>query len=197
MEAWKRAQSIVGVSEGRPEHDFYRTPPGAVRALLGVESFPDIIWEPACGDGAISEVLVSRGFSVVSSDLIDRGYGRSGVDFLLSTGAKADAIITNPPFKLAQEFIVHAISLGVDKVALLLKLSFLEGISRSKFLERSPLKRVWVFRERLSMTRAGTKQGSGMIAFAWFVWEKGYTGVPTIGWVSGRNTATQLSFDTE
>lgn len=59
----------------RVPHDFYPTPPEAVRALLSVETFTGSIWEPACGDGAISKVLIEAGFEVVSTDLIDRGFG--------------------------------------------------------------------------------------------------------------------------
>ncbi len=78
------AQSIVGFSTdgGRPLDDFYITPPEATRALLAVENFGPRIWEPACGDGAMSEVLIAAGYDVVSSDLGDYGYGDPGVDFL-------------------------------------------------------------------------------------------------------------------
>src|ERR1700674_3667292 len=66
----------------RADPDFYPTPPEAVRALLSVEQFDGTIWEPACGYGAISRELEAHGHSVVSTDLIDRGYGQSGSDFL-------------------------------------------------------------------------------------------------------------------
>jgi hypothetical protein len=180
----KLAQSIVGTSEGRPLYDFYRTPSGVTLALLGVESFDNNIWEPACGDGAISEVLKSKGYTVISSDIIDRGYGECGKNFFSFTEAKTPTIITNPPFKLAEDFIKHAQRIGVKKIALLLKLAFLEGKSRSRLLERSGLSRIWVFRGRITFTRNGEKQrGSGMIAFGWFVWDNTYKGAPQVGWV--------------
>ena len=82
----------------RVPHDFYPTPPEAVRALLSVETFEGSIWEPACGDGAISKVLLAAGYNVVSTDLIDRGYGIGGRDFLKSDRPLAKHIITNPPY---------------------------------------------------------------------------------------------------
>jgi hypothetical protein len=74
----------------RADHDFYPTPPEAVRALLSVEQFDGTIWEPACGDGAISRELEAHGHNVVSTDLIDRGYGQSGSDFLSPVTTKRD-----------------------------------------------------------------------------------------------------------
>jgi hypothetical protein len=81
----------------RAPFEFYPTPPEATRALLSVESFEGTVWEPACGDGAISKVLMAAGYQVVSTDLIDRGFGQGGCDFLKSTEPLARNIITNPP----------------------------------------------------------------------------------------------------
>ena len=82
----------------RAAFEFYPTPPEATRALLSVEHFEGDIWEPACGDGAISKVLEEAGYSVISTDLINRGYGRGGQNFLKSTTPLARNIITNPPY---------------------------------------------------------------------------------------------------
>src|SRR5215470_5861126 len=79
----------------RADHDFYPTPPEAVRALLSVEQFDGPIWEPACGDGAISRVLEEQGHQVTSTDLIDRGYGEADVDFL-SPAAATRVMLENP-----------------------------------------------------------------------------------------------------
>ena len=182
------AHSIIGHDRdgGRPDDDFYPTPPEAVHALLDVEDFPEDIWEPACGDGAISKVLEGKGHGVYSSDLNCHGYGYSGVDFLLSTRSYCVElpIITNPPFKLAREFATHALYICSPKVALLCRLAFLEGKKRKIFFENTPLKRVWVFSWRVSMWRGGIVTGKGrMMPYAWFVWEKGYRGPPTLGWL--------------
>jgi tRNA G10 N-methylase Trm11 len=82
----------------REPFEFYPTPPEATRALLSVERFEGTIWEPACGDGAISKVLEAAGYYVISTDLIDRGYGTGGVDFLKTTEALGRNIVTNPPY---------------------------------------------------------------------------------------------------
>lgn len=179
------AQSIVGTSEGRNWHDFYPTPRAATEALLGVEKFEGGIWECACGDGAISKVLTEHGYTVKSSDLINRGYGETPVDFLLMPRENVtDNIVTNPPYGLAEEFVRTALGASRLKVAMLCKLAFLEGEKRKRMFETTPLARVHVFSKRITMTRNGEElRSGGMIAFAWFVWEHGHQGRPTVGWV--------------
>lgn len=180
----KKAQSIVGTSAGRNLHDFYPTPQMATEALLMAEWFDGEIWEPACGDGAISKVLESHGYTVKSTDLVDRGYGDGGIDFLLSPNEATGNVITNPPYSLASEFIDAALARTTGKVAMLLKLAFLEGGKRKSMFQRTPLARVHVFSKRLTMKRNGEPlKSGGMIAFAWFVWEHGYSGRPTVGWI--------------
>lgn len=177
-------RSIVGQSRGRPADDFYPTPRAVSLALLQVEQFPGVIWEPACGDGAISRVLEQHGHAVISTDLVDRGYGQGGVDFLLDHVTRANHVVTNPPYTLAQPFVEHALQRTDGKVAMLLKLVFLEGERRRRLFETTPLARVWVFSSRLRLPReGGVYKSRGMIAFAWFVWQHGYRGAPTIGWL--------------
>jgi hypothetical protein len=169
-------RSIVGATDGgRPENDFYPTPPEGTLGLLKVESFVGNIWEPACGNGAMSKVLESAGYKVVSTDLEPRGYGTQG-DFFFYGSLLAPNIVTNPPFRLAQEF--------ADRALALCKLVFLEGKERGNWFPNTPLKSVYVFSERLNLYRNGIDNGgSGMIAFAWFVWERGYSGKPMIEWL--------------
>jgi hypothetical protein len=175
---------LAGSSKlARESNDFYPTPPYATHALLEREIFQGSIWEPACGDGAISEILLDAGYSVKSTDLHDRGYGGYGFDFLKWT-ENADNIITNPPYKLAQEFVEHALICANDKVAMLLKLNFLEGQARNDFFKRTPLKTVYVFSKRLSFDKGNEKgKGNGVLAYAWFVWKNGYEGKPQIDWI--------------
>ena len=179
------AQSIVGTNNdgGRPHNDFYPTPPEGTLGLLKAESFIGNIWEPACGDGSMSKVIESKGYHVISTDLEPRNYGEQG-DFLLSNSLLAPNIVTNPPFRLAREFADHALILGCEKLALLCKLTFLEGQDRGVWFPTTPLKSVYVFSKRLNMYRNGVVTGScGMIAFAWFVWERDYFGKPMLGWI--------------
>ena len=180
------AKGIASDAENREKDDFYPTPRAATEALLRVEAFEGGIWEPACGDGAIGRVLEAAGHFVVSSDLVDRGYGDSNIDFLMEWQPRAPNIVTNPPFKLAEQFVLHALSLTNAKVCILARLAWLEGIERrDTIFRRTPLARVHVFSKRLHMQRGRQAEriDGGMIAFAWFVWEHGYTGKPTLGWL--------------
>jgi hypothetical protein len=179
--AW--AGSVAADPANRDHDDFYPTPPEGTHALLAVETFRGTVWECACGDGRMSRVLEAHGYDVESSDLVDRGYGTPRVDFLMET-RQVDNIVTNPPYKLAEEFALHALPLARRKVALLCRLAWLEGERRRRMFESTPLARVWVFSRRLAIHRRGETTGRGMIAFAWYVWQHGHEGPPTIGWLS-------------
>jgi hypothetical protein len=128
-------------SEGREKDDFYPTPAPATHSLLVSEKFIGDIWEPACGDGAISTVLKEHGYNVLSTDLFDRGFGESRIDFLMEHKLLAPNIVTNPPFKMAEEFVRHALDLGAEKVAMLLRLAWLEGSQRKALFESTPISR--------------------------------------------------------
>ena len=96
---------------------------------------------------------------------------------------KHDNIITNPPFKNALEFAEKAVELARYKVALLLKLSFLEGVARRDFFRGYPPEKVWVFSQRQALMKNGEAYSSGMLALAWFIWSKGNIESPAIGWI--------------
>lgn len=164
--------------------DFYPTPMWAVRALVDNEKFEGDIWECACGDGEMSAVLQTTGNDVYSSDLYNRGYGDSGLDFLKSSRT-ADNIITNPPFNSAEDFVLQAEKLARKKYAFLLRLAFLEGGSRQKrIFNITPPSRVWVFSERITFyPRDAEIKGSGTTAYAWFVWDKSHTGQTELKWL--------------
>ena len=176
--------------------DLYETPSVAVEALLRVEQLPHRIWEPACGRGAIVNVLRAHGHEVVASDLMNYGVpitapGYYGVDFLMERRAPVgtQAIVTNPPFMLAEQFIAHAIDL-CPLVIMLLRLAFFEaGSGRTKkaalrryVLDENPPARIYVFRRRLPMLHRdgweGRKANSGM-ALSWWIWDRAHSG-PTI-----------------
>jgi len=162
--------------------DYYATPVEATDALLGVESFNGAIWECCCGTGHISKRLKEQGFDVESTDLVDRGFGQSGVDCLMERDVRQN-IITNPPFKLATQIARQSQYLASHKIALLLKLSFLEGIERQGLFLDFPPARVWVFSKRVSLMKNGESYTGGMMALAWFVWEKGLKQEPRVGWI--------------
>jgi len=153
--------------------DFYPTPQWATEALIDNERFEGDIWECACGNGAMSEVLARTGNAVFSSDLYDRGYGEAGLDFLASERSACN-IVTNPPFNSAEGFYRKGINASRKKFALLLRLAFLEGGNRQKTIfSIHPPTRVWVFSERITFYPVGAeRKGSGTTAYAWFVWDK-------------------------
>ena len=158
--------------------DFYPTPPWATKALLENEKFEGNIWEPACGNGAMSEEIKKRyPCQVYSTDLYDHGYefAHTGINFLMTYNAEKqwNNIITNPPYNEAENFIHKALSIVNHKAAFLLRLSFLEGEKRYKRLfAKSPPVRVWAFSERITFYPAGAEiKGSGTLAYGWFIWD--------------------------
>lgn len=153
--------------------DYFPTPAWATHALIDNEKFDGDIWECACGDGAMSRVLEKTGCRVTSSDLFNRGFGETGLDFL-GSDRKATNIVTNPPYNCAEGFVASGVKNAKKKFALLLRLAFLEGANRANTIfSKCPPSRVWVFSERITFYPAGAvQQGSGTTAYAWFVWDK-------------------------
>lgn len=153
--------------------DFFPTPSWATHALIDNEKFDGDIWESACGNGAMSDVLEMTGRSVTSSDLYNRGFGEAGINFL-NTKRRANNIVTNPPYNAAEGFVQAGLVLAKKKFALLLRLAFLEGANRQRTVfTDAPPSRVWIFSERITFYPAGAvQQGSGTTAYAWFVWDK-------------------------
>ena len=178
-------------SRGRVSQDYYATHPDSTKALLEVEEIIYPALEPACGEGHISKLLDEE--QTQSSDLVYYGYGIGGkTDFLTEEPiGDFNTVITNPPFSLFQEFVEKALKVAKKKVIMFGKLQALEGIKRATYLETTPLKTVYVFKKRQQPLRNGSeidpltgkKWASSTMAFAWFVWEKGYTGKPTIEWI--------------
>lgn len=139
--------------EERQEHDFYATEPKALELLLNDKrvQFSNNIWECACGQGHLSKVLIDKGFNVISTDLYDYGYGKSGVDFLTQTEITSfdGDIITNPPYKYALEFAQrgHEIVQEGHKVAMFLKVQFLEGKKRRAFFDVTPPIYIYIYKQ--------------------------------------------------
>lgn len=172
----------------RQNDDYYATDPDAVKELLKRETFSSEIWECAVGGGHIAQVLVDNGYSVQSSDIIDRGYPETKiVDFLEWNKANKDDIVTNPPYKYAKEFVNHALDISDDgvKVGMFLNLTFLEGQARKELFAKYPPKTVYVFSKRVKCAPNGDfgSISSSAVAYAWFVWEKGFSGNTEIKWI--------------
>ena len=184
---------IMGASnhckDERETHDYYATDPKAVELLLAEEKFSPLIWEPACGEGHISKVLSAHGYKVISTDLIDRGFGKVW-DFLENGNIFSDFsgdIITNPPYNKALPFAQKALEYlqSGKKLAMFLKLTFLEGKARKPFFLENPPRKVYVSSSRLLCAKNGEFKGQGSaVCYAWFIWEKGYKGDPVIKWIN-------------
>lgn len=171
----------VGLTTGgdqskRRALDFYPTPPDATVALLDFLA-PFLsggrVWEPACGDGAMSRVLEARGFDVVSSDIRHTGYGIGGQDFLTCQPFACEAIITNPPFNVSAEFIERATSLA-PLSAMLLKSQYWHAVKRLALFEKSPPAWVLPLTWRPDFLN-GERGGSPTMECIWVVWLQGVT----------------------
>ena len=175
----------------REPTDFYATDPKALEIFLAAikrDGFilPHKICEPACGMGHLSEVLKKYGYEVKSYDLHDHGYGETGIDFLTSD-VKEECFLTNPPYKYALRFVQKALEnvLPNGYVIMFLKIQFLEGKERFNFFQKSPPKYVYVNSSRQNCARNADfdKFSSSAVCYAWFVWQKGFSGEPIIRWI--------------
>jgi hypothetical protein len=192
------ARSPYGASDrihpNRAAMDFYPTPPEATRALLSVEAFDGTIWEPACGNGAMSAVLQTAGYEVVSTDLVDRGFGTPGIDFLKQTVPRAKHIVTNPPYGrgLADRFIQHALNLTAmteGSVVMLLDLLSLCHPLRTDFFIEQPPAAIYGLDELLCLPNG--QRNDAMAAnpwrrYCWMVWKTGHTGRPSFWWLATK-----------
>lgn len=171
----------------REENDFYATEPKAVELLLAEETFANNILEPCCGQKHITNILEQAGYTVKSSDLIDRGVGADIQDFFKITEWDGD-IISNPPYKNALDFVKHSLEIVKEgsKVAMFLKILFLEGKKRKEFFEKHPPKVIYVASGRLNCAKNAEfdKYPSSAVCYACFVWEKGFKGELVIRWIN-------------
>ena len=202
MKDWTGNKNSTFVTLGASNHtdkereanDFYATDPIAIDKLIAeFEIIPfHRIWECACGTGCLSERLKYFGYDVISSDIVDRGYGEVK-DFLSATDMPDDCqcILTNPPYKYASEFIKHSLELLPDGglCFMFLKTTFLEGQKRyDEIFNVTPPLCVMQFSKRVLCAKNGDFQrmrdgGGSAVAYAWFVWRKGYKGETTICWI--------------
>ena len=182
------AQNGISRTAVREQHDYYATDPRAMEDLLKYETFCKHIWEPACGEGNLSEVLKQHGHEVYSTDLIDRGYADEIMDFLQSDIKWHGDIVTNPPFKYTTEFVLKGLeSLEMGrKLALFLKVNYLSGKARYKEIySKFPPYRVYVFTGQRACSKNNTPEGfknRGM-DYCWMIWEKGMIGPTELKWI--------------
>lgn len=173
----------------RQKDDYYATEPKAAKLLLEVEPSLNNIWECACGEGHLAEVFRKAGKLNLATDLINRGYGDGIRNFLdKNIGGYIGDIVTNPPYKFAKEFVEKALEIVSEgaKVCMFLKVTFLEGKARKELFKKYPPKTIYVCSGRINCAKNGEfeKYSSSAVAYAWFVWEKGYKCKPTVEWIN-------------
>ncbi len=182
----------------REVNDYYATDPKAAELLLEVELDLENIWECACGEGHLAKVFDKANKLGLATDKVYRGYGNlNPIDFLTWDDCWNGDIVTNPPYKFAKEFVEKALEVVTEnkKVCMFLKVQFLEGKERKSFFKKYPPKTVYVSSSRIPCALNGEfevwdekKQKkipvASAVAYAWFVWEKGYKGKPTIEWIN-------------
>ena len=175
-------------TEERQENDFYATDPAALEMFLDEVGLPiGNVWECACGEGHLARVLQDRRMLGRASDLFDRGYGETGINFYEQLSEWNGDILTNPPYSNAVEFCKHALQLIPEGrfVVMLMRIQFLEGQRRKPFLLSNPLRYVYVSSSRLLLAKNGdfVKYNTPSAnCYAWFVWQKGYKGESVLGW---------------
>lgn len=164
--------------------DYYDTPEKITEALFKREKFNGVVYEPACGEGEMVKIITKYN-QCISSDIRndENIFGLKNIDFL-QQNISMENIVTNPPYNNATEFLIHGLKYFEKKMAFLCRLNFLESKKRYNIFKNSPLKTVYIFskRQTLSPKGSGIEKG-GMIVYAWFIWEKNYRGKPIIEWI--------------
>ncbi len=193
-----KGSSLAGTSTSRErvEDDYYATPHSSTEALLKEVQFKGDFLEPCIGGGHIAEVIKKYypNEDLYGMDLVDRGYPETKVaDFLEYDfkEQKFDNIVTNPPYSLAQEFLEKGMTVLDEngKIAMFLKIQFLEGAKRKVMFEKYPPRYIYVFTKRQNPWRNGSpvdekgKPWASTMCFAWFIWEKDFKGEPLVRWL--------------
>ena len=193
-----KGHALAGKSQSRErvDNDYYATNPKALDMLFDAEPFGSGSYlEPCAGEGHLSKRIIELrpDATVDSIDIEDRGLdGVIVADFLeYNTNKRYDYLITNPPYSLGKEFVEKGLTLLKDngKMAMFMKIQFLEGEKRKELYKQNPPKYVYVFTKRMGTFRNGSKVDekgkpwATTVCYAWFVWEKGYTGEPVVRWL--------------
>lgn len=177
------------VTGTRKPSDLYETPYSVTAQFLVEKPMPRAysILEPAAGHGAIVQVLREHGYHWITDyDLV-----MDGTDFLNERGTY-DVVLTNPPYSLAQQFILHAKRVARHRICLLLPVTYLHGKKRYDdiFMDRNfPLAEVYVFTRYIWLgdpLRDDGKYKTGMVAYAWYVWDVAHEGEPVIRWIDNH-----------
>ena len=182
----------------RQNEDFYATDPVATEWLLKLENIHDVVIDNSVGEGDLMFPIIKSGRKVIGFDIVNRFSQHPGFEFRNENWLEFNPnklinadVIFNPPYKLAQEFVEHSINLVEEgrKVCAFLKLQFLEGKKRKELFEKYPPKIVYVSSSRILCAKnadfAGMREAGGSaVAYAWYVWEKGFKGTTSLKWIN-------------
>lgn len=188
--------AAINRKEDREINDYYKTDPKALEVFLdkleedGVKLSKNI-WEPACGDCGLSDVLNKREYSVFSSDIVNRGsmLQHLTIDFFKMTEPWDGDILTNPPYSMATQFVQHSLELVTDHryVIMFLKIQFLESQNRyDSLFSQCNLKYVYVNSNRYNTAKNGDfdkYKAAPALCYCWFIFQKGFKGEPAIRWI--------------
>jgi hypothetical protein len=181
---------LKSIGESRQREDWYRTGAPITEGLLTKERFGRRIWDPCAGDGSICVVLEAHGYEVIATDLYDRNYGQSGVDFLATDTRLPEGcedLVMNPPNKLNTEFAQKALAIGARKVALLAPVTWFAGLERYETIfSRRKLVRAWTIVRRQTLWRGDqvAEASGGMADLTWFILERdGDSDTAQTGWI--------------
>ncbi len=173
----------------RNANDFYATPHWVTDALLRHVRLRGPVWEPCCGTGAISQALAGQGYTVVSTDIADYGYGTPGIDILECRAMPAGcrSLVTNPPYgdtgshksqdrssAAMLEFVRHTLSLAETasgQLALLVRLQWIAGKRAAALMSSAPLAAVVVLTKRIRWFDMGERTNSAQHHHAWVVFD--------------------------
>lgn len=173
----------------RHPFDYYIEEEWCNERLFAVEKFTGEIFDPAVGSGRIVRAARAAGYLAYGADVEKRSAECGHVfDFRAANNARHDNIVCNPPFKHAMEFAMRALERSTGKTAFLLPTRWLCGDKRARWLETTPLRRIYYLTPRPSMPpgpviEAGIAPGGGKEDFVWLVWLRGYDGKPETGWL--------------
>ncbi len=189
---WKTLGASNHTDKERQNEDYYATDPIAAELLLQIEELDKNmpIWECSAGENHLANVFKENGYTVRTSDIIKRTETTEVLDFLSDEVTDWNGnIITNPPYSLASNFVEKAMNIihEGNKCIMFLKLQFMEGKSRKKLFEKYPPKTIWVSSSRIMCAKNGDFQkmrdgGGSAVAYAFYVWEKGYKGDTIVKW---------------
>jgi hypothetical protein len=162
------------------DHGWYVDQISTSRSLFKVETFDrsEPILDPGCGLGTILIAAREAGYKTLAADIVDRGFHGTKVQNFFKRRNAPASVVSNPDYKIAREFVEHALEIGARKVAVLFPIARICAV-RAQWIYAAPLKRVWTIGPRPSMLPganiiAGEKAGGGRVDFCWLVFEVGH-----------------------